>query len=65
MKLLPKESIKDTNAIENYICKPLDEIRKIKRTPMSKEDAEIFSMLCLSSPIPLTGITASATPFLC
>lgn len=65
MKLLPKESIKDTNAIENYICKPLDDIKKIKKTPMSQEDAEIFGMLCLSSPIPLNEIKDSEKPFLC
>ena len=61
MKLLPKESIKDTNAIENYICKPLDEIKKNKITPMS----QIFGMLCLSSPIPLNEIKDSEKPFLC
>lgn len=60
--MLNSKEIENPNAVEEIICKQLDRCQK---QSMNEKDSELFVMLCLSRPIPLSEIKEEEKPFLC
>ena len=61
MKTLPHKTIDNPNAVEEFFCKEFD---KAPKSPMDKEDLELFMQLYLSKTIPLADVAKKDKFFL-